>query len=490
MIAEIPLGEWLPDGADYKNPGLTVCDGCYPSSGGYGPFRKQFGSGLSVTGEVRGAARFLRASGQVVVVVGTTTDLFTIVGGVVTANSLGLSLPENVFWSFERFGDQVWAFAYNQTPRYIADIEVGVAFADHPGIAPKAANCNRVGDFLVTSNMVDIDASVQPYRVRWSKFNNPAGDYGTDLATESGFVDMPQQYGPVLGVFGGRYNVVLQKYGVSRIAYTGGATVFAKDVIEEQSGCVSAPSVVTVGQSIYYLGSSGFMVSDGTSVASISAGRVYEWFLENSDEASREKVQGAVDWNERAIVWSFVPKNGATISRQIIYSWEHNRWSTASLEVDWLFETNEAGLSLEQVAALYPDLDAMPVSLDSPQFKARERSLASIVGGEFGLMTGDAVTATWETGEFQPKAGHRACTSEVYPLIENQDTNARLAIGARPVTKGGPVSWTPEKAVGPGGFAPIHKDGRYLRARMSVPSGSVWDKAVGLQVKFTATGAQ
>ena len=488
MITEITLGEWLPDHSDYKNPGLTVSDGCYASAGGYSPLRLPAGSGVTISGTIKGAARFLRSDGQVVVVVGTDTDLHTIIGGTATASSLSLSVSGDVIWSFERFGAQVWAFAYNQTPHYIADIETGSTFAPHPGVAPKAANGNRVADFMVTANMVDIDASTAPYRVRWSKFNDPAGDYGTDIATQSGYVDMPQAFGPVVGVYGGRYNVVLQKYGVSRLAYTGGASAFSKDVIEEETGCISAASVATVGSVVFFLSSAGFMMTDGTSVRPISDGRVWEWFQRNSNPAELGAVQGSVNWADRAVVWSFVPANGTGYTRQIIYAWEHNRWTTASVPVDWLFETNEAGLSLEEVAAVYPDLDAMAISLDSPEFKARDRAFACFVNGEFGAMAGDAAEAVWETGEFQPKVGYRVSTRELRPLVENQNVNAQLAIGSRDVNKGDAVEWTADVPVGGAGFAPVIKDGRYLRARMKVPQGAVWDKAVGMQVDYIPTG--
>lgn len=487
-ITEFPLGEWTPDLADYKNAGLTVCDGCYPSAGGYGPFLAPNGSGINISGDVRGAMRFLRANGQVVVVVGTDGDLHTIIGGIAAASGLSLSLGSNVYWTFERYGSQVWAFAYGQTPHYIDDIELGSTFTPHPGVAPKAASGNRVSDFIVTGNMVDIDDSVQPYRIRWSKFNDPAGDYGTDIATQSGYVDMPQAFGPVIGVFGGRSNVVLQKYGVSRLAYTGGASAFAKEVIEEESGCVSRNSVCTVGSRVYYLGSSGFMVTDGSSVASISAGRVFEWFMKNADPSSLEFVQGAVNWHDSSVVWSFTGAGSVGYTRQIIYSWEHDRWSTASIPVDWMLETNQTGLSLEQVAAIYTDLDAMTASLDSPEFKAADRSFAAFIDGEYSPMTGNAVEAVWETGEIQPKTGYRVSTREVRPLVENQNTNATIAIGSREVFKGDTISWTDKVAVGAAGFAPVIKDGRYLRAQLTIPAAAVWDKAIGIQVDYIPTG--
>lgn len=518
MIAEVPLGEWLPDLADYKNPGVVTCNNCYPTAAGYGPFLGPVLSGVTVSstvaysldgegsmttdedlialseedmvsaGEVRGAQRFERSDGTVVIVVGTTQDLFVIVGGVATETGLGLSLPDDVYWSFEQFNKQVWAFAAGVTPQYIVDIDAGTAFVPHPGIAPMAANGGRVADFMVTSNLTDIDASVQPYRIRWSPFNNPAGDYVTDIATQSSFVDMPQDLGPVVGVYGGSSNVVLQKYGVSRLTYTGGSSVFRRDTIERQRGCVSKPSVVGVGDLVYFLSNDGFCRTDGATVQVISSGKVFSWFLENASTSFLQRVQGAVNWPDRCIVWTFIPTDGAAYGRQIIYSWEQNRWSTASATVSWLFETNRAGLSLEEYAALYPNLDTAPTPLDSGEFKAGDRALAVIVGNDLGIMAGPALSPEWETGDFQPQAGSRVCSQAVYPLIENQDENTTIAIGSRATFKGEAVDFTPQVAVGSGGFAPLIRDGRFLRARIRIPAGSVWDKASGVQVEFKVTG--
>ncbi len=488
MIAEVALGEWLPDLADYKNPGVVVCDNCYPSSGGYSPFLGVSGAIASVTGEVRGAFRAERYDGTSLSIVGTDSDLFVIEGATVTASGLGLTLAAGVRWTFEQFNAQIWAFAYNQAPHYIADIGSGSTFAPHPGVAPKASSVERVGDFLVTGNMVDIDASEQPFRVRWSQFNNPAGDYGTDLKTQSGFVDFPQAFGPVMGIFGGRNDVVLQKYAVSRITYVGGSVAFRRDTIEEQRGCVALGSAVTVGTVTYFLASDGFCRTDGATVEVISTGRVFDWFLENSDLDGRETIQGTVDWANRCVVWSFIPANSQIRNRQIIYSFDQERWSTASLEIDYLFPAPSGGVTLEELAATSTDLDAMDISLDSGQFKGSDRALSGFVGSDLVSLTGDALEAQWETGDFQPETGYRVCAKAIYPLVENQETNTQFEVGSRAVYKGGPVDWSAQVSVQSGGYAPIIKDGRYLRSRMTIPAASVWDKAVGMQVEYNVSG--
>lgn len=488
QITEVSFGQWLPDAADYKNPGLTLAQNVVPRATGYGAFLGPVGQGVTITGEIRGVRRFVRSDSTVVQIVGTDADLFVVTGGTATASGYTLSLAENVFWSFQRFGRQVWAFAYGETPKYITDIDTVTSFIDHPGTAPRARSAGRVADFLVTSNMVDIDTSTQPYRIRWSQFNNPAGDYGTSIAAQSGFVDMPQVFGEVIGVFGGRSDVVLQRYGVHRLSYTGGSTAFRLDIIEEERGCVSLPSVVTVGSNVYFLANDGFCRTDGANVVTVSDNRVWDWFQKNASVNDVEKVQGAVNWAERCVIWNFIPSNGRGYSGQIIYSFAHDKWSTAVVANEWLFDTVERGVTLEELAVTYPDLDDMEISLDSAEFRSKDRALAAVIGGELQNMTGAPLKATIETGEFQPEVGFRVCTSAITPLVENLAENTTIAVGSREAFKGDVVKWTEDEVVGSSGFAPVIKDGRYLRARMTVPAGVDWQQATGMQVEYNVTG--
>lgn len=488
MIQEFPFGQWLPDAPDYQNPGLVAAENVLPVGGGYEPIRAPVATGVSVTGTARGMIRVVRPDTSQLIVIGTADDLYTVSGGVVVPSGLE-DVNVTASWRFVPFGKMLWAFAAGHAPCYLPDVTTDTEFVPHPGTAPKAAAAARVADFIVVGDLEDIDLSVDPYRIRWSRFNDPAGDWADDIATQAGAVAMPSEYGRVMAIAGGDYGIILQRYGVSRLDYTGGAAVFSKREISSGRGCAAPASVVQVAGVTYFLSDDGFFKTDGASIAPIASQRVFSWFLSAIKEEAFESVQGAVDWASRCIVWSFSAAEGVDgFTRQIIYSWESDRWSSATLTLDWLADTIKTGMSLEQVSAVYPDLDAMPLSLDSPKFLARGRSLTAVIAGFVCDLSGAALRARIQTGEFQPATGFRCCVSGVAVLAENADANSQVALGARDPSKGSTVRWTRPQTEGRDGFARPRLDGRYVRAEIIIPAGANWAKAAGIQVEYHKTG--
>lgn len=488
MKVEIPFGAWFPDAADYRNPGLVEARNVYPSSAGYSPFPGLIGAGDTVSGTVLGARRFDRTDTTSVIVVGTTIDLYVIAGGTVTASGLSLSLAVGDMWAFEQFGKYVFATSKATGTYYLSDLDTDTSFSSAPGSPPKADTITRIGDFLVMGNMTDIDASDQVYRVRWSRFNSPIGTWGTDIAYQSGYVDMPSRYGEITGMSGGTVGMVFQKYAVSRFQYVGGVSAFRKEIIDEERGCASPRSVVQVGPFTYWVGFEGFCRSDGSSVENISSPRVWQWFRDAANMGYISRVQGGVDWPRRCVIWAFYGVDGSSYSQVIIYNWEQDRWSNAVIDIDCLVETTLEGLTLEEVAVIYPDIDAMSPSLDSPEFTAKGRTLSALVGGELSNFTGPALEATMETGDFQVETSRRSFVSEVWPIVENQDANARISIGTR-AKPGASVMFSDDVSEGALGFAPVTADGRFFRVRMKIPAAANWGKASGLQVEAIGSGA-
>ena len=115
MIIDIPFGEWVPDQPDFKN-GVTVADGVVPRAGSYGPIASHVATGVALpSGVAIGAFRTDRLDGTPVIYCGTSSDLFTIVGTVVTASGLALALGSGSRWSFERFNNFIFATMVNRS---------------------------------------------------------------------------------------------------------------------------------------------------------------------------------------------------------------------------------------------------------------------------------------------------------------------------------------------------------------------------------------
>lgn len=488
MIVDIPLGEWLPDRPDQKNA-LVKAEGVVADAGCYRPIPSLAASGTSLpSGISAGSFRTSRTTGQSITCTGTSSDLYVIVGAVVTASGLALSLGTNPIWVFERFGRYVYATAGGVT-YYLSDLDSVSVFVAATGSPPRARAMGRVGDFLMLGNLTqDIDTSFAPYRVRWSAFNNPAGTWTDDIATQSGYVDMDSAYDEVTAIAGGRYGLICQKDAVSRIAYTGGSSAFAKELIEEQRGCIAPASLVRVGARAFALGRDGFWQSDGAAVQLLSAGRVWEWFQANADLSLIDKTQAAIDYRNRCIWWNFFTPGGSARGRQLIWSWEQNRWSAASLSADWLFSTRVSGTLIDPSPFGDTLIDSVNDLVDSSIFADGDRLFSGFSGVSLQTANGASVEATLETGELQPAPGYRAMVRGVAPMMEGNAATAQIAVGVRTALTSEPVAYSAESTPGPQGFAPQRKDGRYVRVKARIPAGTAWSKASAMQVDFVTGG--
>ena len=486
MITEYQFGAWLPDRVDFKNPGLEDVRNVIPGVGGYLPVREFIGTGSSISGTIIGAASVFLEDASVLVVCATTTDLHVIRSGTVTASSLSLSLPSTGAVVFEQFGSSLYATIKGGDTWVLPDVESSTAFVASAGSPPSANAMGRVGDFLLMGDLVDIDASDAPYRLRWSRFNNPQGTWDTNLASQSGAIDLDASSGPITAITGGTSGLIFQRQGISRITFTGGANVFRLDEFETNRGCIARASAVQVGDRAYYLAHDGFFVTDGTTPQPVSTGKIWKWFLATINEGFISSVQGAADYQRRCIVWSFPAGPTSALTMQVWYNWEVNEWGNAYEAIDWAVEGAQSGLSLEQVAAIYSNIDTMPISLDSPEFAAFGRNLLVFKGGELGAFTGNTLEATFTGGDIHPIPGKNSFVSEVYPLVDA--AAAQVKIGARDTMQGS-LRESLVSPVGPKGFAPFNVDAKYYRVSTIIPAGQEWENAFGYQVEASRSGA-
>lgn len=490
MKVDFPFGPWLPDAPDYKNPGLTVCDNVYAINGAYDPIKSLVATGETVTGDVRGVKRFDLPDGTPVICVGTTTDLFVIRGSTVYASSLSLSLSDGDYWSFDQLNHSIYAVCETSGLYRLASIFTDNTFSANAGSPPKAAVLDVVGDFLMLGNLTDIDSSDQPYRVRWSGFNNPTADWVTDIGRQSGYVDMPAKYGEVTGIAGGKFDLIFQRNAISRIWYTGGPTVFAKEVIEDERGCPARKSIARVGGDIYFLAHDGFCRTDGSGVEVISSDLVWQWFQDNLNKGFLKFTQAAVDWANRSIVWSFYPDGFEEYRRQIIYNWGLQRWTTASVVADWIVESTSTPVSIDEDDPNVTDDDDLDVtgpSFDSGEYEAQGRTLAAFVSGELQEFKGDNLEATFETGDFQVQVGERSTVVSVQPIVQLASRNAQAAIAGRD-TVGESKSYSALTEQGSLGFCPIISDAWFHSVKIVVPAAQVWSRASGFFIDWEASG--
>ncbi len=494
-MAEIQFGEWLPDTPDYKNPGCVVADGCYPSPGGYGPFLGPQPQGHAVNEKVQGAGHFSRSDGSWVTVGGTSTKLFVIAGGSLTETTGYTAIGPEAYWQFARFNDYIVAVAPNNAPQYLSDIDTATTWAALPGSPPQAKVVGRVGHFLVLGNLSGIG---RPNAIQWSAENDPL-DWPTPgtrdaRLKQSGRAYLQPEYGAVTAIAGDRYPLVFQERAITRLDPVGPPTVFQATTISEERGAIAAGAVVTVGFVTYFLAHDGFWATNGADIVPIGSKRINKWFFDEASQVDVHRTHGIVDWERQCIVWAFyMESNPDTFRKLLIYSWQENRWSTATLTVDYLVEGNVPATTLEGLDALFPSgIESVSPDLDSQTWAARGAVLAAFMQNangqsELNLLNGATLAAAWETGDAEPEPGLRVGAVGIYPLIENADRNTSALLGRRDA-KGGPITWSAAGVVNGAGFCPVRGEGRFVRARVEIPAGSSWKKAQGVQVRYRIAG--
>lgn len=482
-VSEIPIMDWLPDSPSFKNPGCEVADNVIPTPRGFGPLSGLVGQSDTVTGNVSGAELMFDNMNASLIVGGTDNRLFVRRSSGVTQTTGLSSIGAGEAWDFARFNNFVVATANANAPQYLTDIDSDNTWSALPGSPPNAKRCAKVGEFLMLGCL-----PAAPNRIQWSSYNNPAGSWAASRLTQAGQADLDANFGSVQRIVGGRFGLIFQDRGIQRLTYVGPPIVWRADPIVRDHGVIAPFSVVNNGYFVYYLSQDGFRVTNGSSDQSISRSRVNEWFFDNVDQSTINEVHGAIDWQNQLIVWAF-KSNSTSFNRLIIYSMSLNRWTTASVTTGWVVDTTLDGIDIDSLDAIYGNLDSISLSLDSNEFRPKNRRLAAWVNGattaEYSTFTGDNLEAFWETGEFQAAPQQRVFVDEVKPDIDADTWDMRVQLIGKDNRNAQLTSGL--KQCGWSGFAPVRLEAEKMALQITKPSGA-WKDMQGAQVRFDPAG--
>lgn len=465
-----------------------VADNVVPSAAGsYNPFLGPLAQGDSLSSPVRGATQFYNNNNDSIIVGGTSNSLF--VRGLTLTETTGLTgIGDGAAWDFAQFNNFIIATGPNNPPQYLENINTDTTWSPLPGDPPTALKCARVGDFLILGNETSTTS-----RLTWSSFNSPAGDWSPSRLTQAGNALLPVQFGAIQKIVGGRYALVFQDRGIIRLSYVGPPKVWLSEIVSEDRGTTAPNSVVDVGYQTYFLSQDGFYVTNGSEFRPIGNDRVNNFFFETVDETKINQVQGTVDWLNGAVIWAFNDTTGTVrgFDRLLVYSWRYDRWSTATVDVDWVVGSTLDGITLEDLDALFGTIEDIPVSLDSEQFLAGDRRLAAFIqntsgDSEYNVFDGEPMEATWRTGEFEPASAQRVFINEVYPLIQTNQWDMSCSVAAR--DNRGALQVSPPRLAGAAGFCAVRSEGQRLGVQMVKPAGGEWTRAQGVQINFVPAG--
>jgi hypothetical protein len=411
----IIAGTYTPDQPPFLNSqddrgvvfGLLSADGCYKIRNGYAPLA-QFSSlqnGSLGSSPFGGGA--YRPSGSPYIFVGTATNIYTysasgftsIQGGLTTTAGNGLRFcPYGSFMMATNGSDPIKKFDPT-TPTVMTTLAAG---------APTARYLAVVRGILMAAY-----AAGNAQRVQWSDTGNPA-TWTTGGSSLAGTQDMATG-GDITGLVGGEYALVLQESRITRWSFTGDTTIWQVDEILTDIGCPLPKSLATVGKVSFFWSNRGFMAFDGTTAEPIGTEKIDRTFQALLDRNYMDNISAVID-PLRSLYIVSVPSSNPPTS-VLLYNYVEKAWTTAPVTTPLMFSALSLSVPLESLDALYGNLDAMPVSLDSSALRGGFPAMFLFDGSNMlGQLSGTPMQATFKDGMKELVQGRRSRIRYVRPL--------------------------------------------------------------------------
>lgn len=498
----LPFPEWLPDLADYQNPGSSNISGVYPRTPtSYGPIGRPSVYSGPLSAQCQGAAAFIDPTGNIGLFAGDVSKLYRLVSGGTSWSNVskggGYACPPTGQWKFEYYNGIVLATDYADPIQYFT-IGSSSNFADLAGSPPKAKYIAFVRGFLMLGFTNDGVSGVQPQRVWWSGSGDPTAwptpGGITAAQKQSSYNDIFGTHGEITGLVGNLGNAdaaVFFQHAVWRATYSGPPNVFDFFPAEGVRGCPAPNSIVQYSNLCYYLGEDGFYVFDGNSSQPIGANKFDKTFYANVNSGYLNNVIGTVDPNNKLIIWAY-PSTAASSGipdTLLIYNWQLQRATTASATTEWLTRLLSIGYTLDELyTVLGYSLDTLPAPLDSAVWQGGHVLLGAFdTNHKLNYLTGPNMPVQIDTSEIQPFQGRRALVTNTRPIIDGGTPQVRIGHRERQVDS---VVNSPLVTMNALGNAPCRTSGRYIRARVHLPNNADFEHLSGVELEVSDAGAR
>jgi hypothetical protein len=484
----LPFGEWLPDLADYRNPGCTNALNVIPAADGFRPMPDKTVQSDALDATALGAFAARDTSGNVSVYAGDATKLYALSNQSFSdiSKSGGYSTATGSAWEFTLFGQTVIATNYDDA---VQSIGIGGSqFADliTGTNKPRARRVGTVRDHLVLGDTFDSTDGTKPERVWWSAIND-ATDFDPSASTLSDYQDQPDG-GAVKHVEGGvEYGMIFQENAITRMTFVGSPLVFRFDKIDRQRGTPIPGSVIGHGRMVYFISEEGFFVNDGTRSNPIGQNKVDKEFWDQFEVENADGVSAAIDAVNKLVVWAF-PGSGSTggvPNKLYLFDWVNNRWSSVDMDVQFVLRTLTQGYTLDGLDAV-GNLDALPYSLDSRAWVSGDLRLSAFdTDNKLNFFDGSNLAATIETA--LRDIGMRSKVQGFRPLVDGGTVTGAVASKAKLTDT---ASFATAVAENSNGYCPQISEGRYHKFQVNIAAGGTWTKAQGVEIDGAPTGNQ
>ena len=490
-----PFAPWLPDVADFSPAVSTVAKNVIPPAAtGFKPWPSFTAIAAALTARAQGAATMRGLTGTIFNFAGDATKLYK-------ADSTGLvyddvsrttggayTTASDGWWNFTLFGDYV--IACNQADAtQVFQLSTSSNFAALSGSPPQAAFCGTIRDFVVLAR-----TSANYNRIQWSGINDSTA-WTPSATTMSDYQDFPDG-GIIMGFVGGEFGIVFQERAIQRMAFEGPPTIFRFDKISNTLGCQIPGSIAAYENLVFWKAHDGFyMLRGGAEIVPIGTEKVDRWLNERIDAGNINRCSAAIDPERKLYLFGYASQDATDgLPNEILaYHWPSGEWSYAAVDHEIIYTgATQSSYTIDDLDDIAATVDDLIYPTDSLFYAGSGQLIISGFNAdhEQGFFTGPALEATIETGDMQLAPGGKAMLRGARPIIEGTNVTPSLAPKYRDRTQDTHATGS-AVAANSNGYCHFRVNARYHRGVLTIPAGSTWDRALGIDdLKFSSMGAR
>jgi len=473
----IDFGDLQADLPSYKNQGSVAIDNVIPLAKGYKSFPSFVKlSDTALASQPVGLFTSFGAAGTVNYS-GDQTKLYQMntSGNFIDKSKSGgynnsTTEGSKDFWSFVKFGDNVIASNFADNIQVFNEASSS-AFADLVSI--KAKYLAIIREFVFTAYTVESGTSYYQ-RVKWSGLNN-SSQWTPSQSTQSGFQDIPGSHGAITGIVGNEsFGIIFFERAIYRCDYVGTPLIFTFSKIAD-IGAFSPKSIVSFGNTIYFLAQDGFYsLTNGSDIKPIGSGRINEFFY-NDVTSNFEGITSATDPNNSIVLWSYrgsgATSAGSINNKLLIYNYAIDKWSTGSgLSLQFISTASQQGFATLESLDVLGSLDTLPKSLDSYFYGSGIVGLSGFdENNKFGKFLGASLSATIDSSEFEGIENKRSTLINCRPIVDLDGETSVITV--TPISRdsqAASLNVGTAVALTESGDCPLRQTSRYHRLRVKV----------------------
>ena len=469
------FGEYKPDQPPHLQDGLITAEGVFPIANGYAPLP---GFSPATNGTLGGAclgAGAYRTTGDNFIFAATATNIYRYQNSGFTSLKSGLTTSAAVGVRFCPYNN-LMLMTNGQDPIQKFDPASPATTSNLNASAPLARFLAVVRGFVVAGY-----ASGDASKIAWSDNGNPT--VWTPGTGEAGIYFMPSG-GDITGVVGGEYGLIFQENRILRMTYTADDAVWQFDEIATDVGCIAPWSLATYGKLTFFLSNKGLMACDGITVEAIGSEKVDRTFLNLVDRGYLENMSAVVDPRNSMYLVAVPSANPA--NRVFIYQYALQRWTYAPITSERMFSSIGLGVTIDGLDAIYGNLDAIPVSLDSALFRGGYPLLMVFDGAHrLGALSGSNIAATLKDARRELAEGRRSRITSVRPISDAASMTVTISTADSLSDDPTETNYTTRTGAN---FYRMRQSANLSQVTLSIPAGLDWSYVQGYDIEAIAGG--